>query len=321
MSNRNVALNALRVFEAASRHLSFTKAAEELNVTQAAVSQQIRTLEKQLGLQLFVREKRSLSLTSAGRELARETADAIHRLQETIDKLTGFDSNSPLKITTLPSFGSRWLIPRLAGFQQHHSDIQLVVQTVDEKVDLFGPETDAAIRWNPGEETGLIAEPLMDEASCLVCAPVLAEELARAPEKLQNQTVIIDSNQMRGKNGSALAPLSTEYLACELKLDHSKLRVLSFTQGDNVVVSALAGQGVALTRHALCADAIQEGDLVLLSDFFKPLGTGYGLVYPESRSRDHRLEAFRRWLFNEAKMFCENSPAGMTVAHHSLPLS
>lgn len=307
MNGRNIPLNALRVFEAASRHLSFTKAAEELHVTQAAVSQQIRTLEKQLELQLFVREKRSLSLTAAGLELAEETRSAIHRLQKTIARLTGTDEVNPLTISTLPSFGSRWLIPRLAGFQQQHADIQLLVQTVDEKVDLFGAGVDAAIRWNPGDHQGLVTNPLMRDASCLVCAPALAEKLEEHPQWLGKQTMIVDSNMMRNSEGQPIEQLTTEYLAAELELDHESLKILSFTQSDNVVVSALAGHGVALTRASLCADEIAEGKLSVVNDFYYPLDNGYALVYPEYRARDHRLAAFRAWLLAEAEQFCERT--------------
>lgn len=308
MNSRNIPLNALRVFEAASRHLSFTKAAEELHVTQAAVSQQIRTLEKQLDLKLFIREKRSLRLTSAGSELAEETRSAIHRLQQTIARLTDTDEIKPLTISTLSSFGSRWLIPRLARFQEQHADIQLLVQTVDQKVDLFGTGVDAAIRWNPGDHAGLVTNPLMNDASCLVCATSLADELEKNPSTLAEQTMIVDSNLLQDRSGKPIEYLTTEYLATTLELDHESLKVLSFTQSDNVVVSALAGHGLALTRISLCADEIADGKLKVVHDFFHPFDTGYALVYPEHRARDHRLKAFRAWLLAEAEQFCSRTP-------------
>jgi len=305
MHNRNISLNGLRAFESASRLLSFTAAARELNVTQAAVSQQIRGLENQLGLLLFERQKRGLKLTSAGTELALSTRSALSMVYDTLDRITGKDAHGVLTVSTLGSFASRWLIPRLAAFQDLHPDFDLHIHTSDENVDLFNSKVDVGIRFSSDEEDGICTELMMHDAACLVCSPRLAEQLQSNPQSMCEQTLIIDGNQPRNSVYEEIPELSAQTCLQDLSIDQDKISQLVFTQSDNVVQSALAGQGVALTQLTLCADEIEAGHLVILYGYYRPFAYGYSLVYPQYRASDARLVAFRKWVMDETKRFRE----------------
>lgn len=303
MANRNISLNGLRAFECASRLLSFTAAARELNVTQAAVSQQVRGLENQLGIQLFIRQKQGLQLTSAGTELALSARAALGSVYETIDRITSADAGGVLTISTLGSFASRWLIPRLADFQSRYPNFDLHIHTSDEKVDLFDSKVDAGIRFSSVDEPGLCSELLMLDAACLVCSPQVAQKLGANSSSICDYTLIVDGNQPRDYRNQKLTELDIDTCLDALSVDREKVTQLVFTQSDNVVQAALAGQGIAITRLTLCADEIEAGHLTILFKYYRPLKHGYSLVYPQFRASDARLVAFRDWLTDETACF------------------
>ncbi|MBX2823471.1 MAG: LysR family transcriptional regulator [Gammaproteobacteria bacterium] len=305
MSVRNFSLNGLRVFEAAARHLSFTAAAEELHVTQAAVSQQVRTLEKQLSLELFVREKRGLVLTENGQELAVTTSAALKSIQLTLDKISSAESDNgqALTLSTIPSFASRWLIPRLSDFQKNCSEIVLHIQSSNTVQDLMVGNVDAAIRWAATEQSGHRVESLMQDAVCLVCAPALAMILGDDPSNLTEQTLIVDGDPPLNRGKVQPTELDPEVILSNLSIGDRPPRMLMFNQSDNVVLSALAGQGVGVTRLSLCADELDAGRLKIVFGYCKPMTEGYSLVYPEYRSADRRLQEFRSWLLDLTSEF------------------
>ena len=303
MHKRNVSLNGLRMFEAAARHLSFTHAAQETNVSQAAVSQQIRSLEDQLGVKLFQRRTRNLSLTPAGQELAITTRSAIQSIQDTIDRITGSNTTGVLTISTLSSFASRWLIPRLDDFQKKHKDIELHVHTSSAKVDLAGSKVDAAIRLAASEESGLVTTFLMHDALCLISSPDIAKNIGNNRSKLYQYTLAIDGTQLLDFKSHDITKMSTEKSLKSLQLDKKKLKMTVFGQSDNVVLSALSGQTTALTRLSLCLDDLEAGRLQILFDYCMPLNHGYSLVYPEIRSTDINLLRFKNWLDSETHSF------------------
>lgn len=303
MHKYNISLNGLRMFEAAARHLSFTKAAEELHVTQAAVSQQIRRLEDQLGMPLFQRKTRGLSLTPSGRDLAQTTRTAINNIQDTIDRITNTDTQGVLAISTLASFASRWLIPRLSGFQKEYENIELHVHTSTEKVDFTRGGIDAAIRLDAVNEPGLNAELLMLDALCLVGTPTLAETLGDDIASLYEHTIIVDEVRALNSPTKDLTGVATEEALSSLGLDRSRLDMTMYNQSDNVVLGALAGQGFAFTRLSLCIDDLEHRRLQIIYNYCNPLSYGYSLVYPHNRTHDARLIAFKRWLHEEANMF------------------
>lgn len=296
---QNHSLNGLRMFEAAARHLSFTVAASELNVTQAAVSQQIRRLEEELGVKLFVRGRGKLSLSVSGQELAGSTKAALNIIHKSIGRITNTETEGVLAISTLASFASRWLIPRLSKFQKKHPDIALHVHTSGTKVDFARDGIDAAIRLGAKKESGLHDELILRESLCLVASPGVADEVGNTFENLYQQPLIIDSSRLLDENNLDITGLATEQAIEILKLNKMKLDLRDYKQSDSVVLAALAGQGVALTRLSLCAGDLETGKLVLVCNFKLPLQFGYSLVCPLSRAGDPKLLAFKRWMLQE----------------------
>ncbi|WP_138936111.1 LysR substrate-binding domain-containing protein [Roseovarius arcticus] len=296
---QNHSLNGLRMFEAAARHLSFTVAASELNVTQAAVSQQIRRLEDELGVKLFLREKGGLALSVSGQDLAKSTNVALSMIKKSTDRITDTETGGVLAVSTLASFASRWLIPRLSRFQEKHPDIALHVHTSGTKVDFDRDGIDAAIRLAAKKELGLHDELIMQDSLCLVASADVAKAVGDIRENLYKHPLIIDGSRLLDENSLDLTGLATEQAMELLKLDKMKLDFRVYKQSDSVVLAALAGQGVALTRSSLCSGDLETGRLALVCNFRLPLEFGYSLVWPESRAKDPKLLAFKRWMMKE----------------------
>src|SRR5215469_7786177 len=175
MTTRLPSLNGLRAFEAAARHLSFTQAAAELNVTQTAISHQIRRLEQELGLRLFVRKNRALALTPTAKDYLPGVRAAFNDLRLATDRLLRKDADNVLTISTLASLAAKWLLPRLAAFQEAHPGIDVRITTSPSQVDFKGGDVDAAIRYGRGTWTGLRAEWLMADELFPVCSPSLLQ--------------------------------------------------------------------------------------------------------------------------------------------------
>src|ERR1700744_3400710 len=175
MTARLPSLNGLRAFEAAARHLSFTAAATELNVTQTAISHQIRRLEEELGLRLFVRQNRSLTLTPEAREYLPGIRAAFNDLRLATDRLLRKGDDRVLTVSTLASFAAKWLLPRLSTFQQAHPDIDVHITSSTSLVDFRRDDVAAAIRYGRGHWTGLRAHWLTADELFLVCSPALLE--------------------------------------------------------------------------------------------------------------------------------------------------
>ena len=194
MSRRLPPLNALRAFEAAARHLSFTQAAEELNVTQAAVSHQIRGLEDWLGFSLFRRLSRALVLTEAGQLLFPEVRAAMDILTTAVNRVQRQDSEGVLTVTTMDSFAQSWLVPRLGRFRQLHPDIDVRLVMVDRMVDLAREGVDVAVRYGRGNWPGLTVSLLRTEELFPVCAPDLIANgpPLKEPRDLANYTLLHD---------------------------------------------------------------------------------------------------------------------------------
>src|SRR6266581_8922752 len=196
MTARLPSLNGLRAFEAAARHLSFTNAASELNVTQTAISHQIRRLEEELGIRLFVRKNRALALTPEAREYLPGIRAAFNDLRLATDRLLRKDADNVLTISTLASLAAKWLLPRLSAFQEAHPDIDVRITTSTGLVDFRSGDVDAAIRYGRGHWPGLRAEWLMADEMFPVCSPALlnGSKPLKCPEDLRDHVLLHTSN-------------------------------------------------------------------------------------------------------------------------------
>ncbi|MEO3432549.1 transcriptional regulator GcvA [Inquilinus sp. CAU 1745] len=289
-------LKALRVFEAAGRNLSFTRAAAELHVTQAAVSHQIKTLEEELGIQLFRRGHRGLLLTDAGQAYLPEVRAAFERLTAATGKLRAQDATGPLIVSVLPSFAARWLVPRLRRFRDGNPDIDVRVSATDRPVDFDRDDIDLAIRYGAGSYSGLAANRFLTEEFFPVCSPALAEgdvngrPPLRAPEDLRWHTLLHDD-------------MATDWPMWLLAAGVAGLdprRGPAFTDSSMLLQAAVDGQGVALGRSALAADDLAAGRLIRPFDISLPTEYAYYILCPERDAQRPKIVAFRDWLLEEA---------------------
>src|ERR1700748_3108270 len=195
MAGRWPSLNGLRAFDAAARHLSFTLAASELNVTQTAISHQIRRLEEELGIRLFIRKNRALALTPQARDYLPGVRAAFNDLRLATDRLLRKEDDKVLTVSTLASLAAKWLLPRLTAFQEAHPGIDVRITTSSTLVDFKNGNVDAAIRYGRGNWPGLRAEWLMADELFPVCSPALvkADKPLSCPQDLAHQTLLHNS--------------------------------------------------------------------------------------------------------------------------------
>jgi len=287
-------MTALRAFEAAARHLSFARAAEELHVTPAAVSQQIKQLEDYLGLSLFRRGK-TLALSDPAAEVVALMTDAFDRLERAVDRLRVGRDDGPLVVSAPPTFASRWLVSRLDDFEARHPDIELRLHATRRLVDFALEDVDVAVRFGSGPYDGLHADRLMPEAIVPVAAPALAEQV-KTPADLVQRTLLYD-------DAADWDPTFPDWDTWLTSLDVAVpggLRIRHFGDSNLVIQAASAGLGVALVWHSLVADDIQAGRLVRLFGKSLPTGHGYHLVIPPNRLDVPRIAAFRAWMLEQA---------------------
>ena len=284
-------LNGLRAFEAAARHLSFTAAASELNVTQTAISHQIRRLEAELGIKLFVRENRSLTLTAEAREYLPGIRAAFNDLRLATDRLLRKDDDRVLTVSTLASFAAKWLLPRLSSFQQAHAEIDVRITSSTSLVDFRRDDVDAAIRYGRGHWPGLRADWLTADELFPVCSPELLKgnKPLACPKDLAHHTLLHTSG---GYDDDWRLWLT----AAGLPSDISTQRGLSFDLILMTVQAAIDGLGVALGRTTYVQDDIAKGRLVVPFKIALPADAGFYLVSPQARAESPKLSAFRNWL-------------------------
>ena len=291
MTARLPSLNGLRAFEAAARHLSFTLAASELNVTQTAISHQIRRLEQELGIRLFIRQNRALALTPEAKDYLPGVHAAFNDLRLATDRLLRKDDGRTLTVTTLASFAAKWLLPRLSAFHEAHPGIDVRITTSAGLVDFQHDNLDAGIRYGRGQWPGVRAEWLMADELFPVCSPALLEgsKPLRCPEDLRDHvllhTTIANSDDWR-----------LWLTAAGLPTDISKQPGVTFDMIFMTVQAAIDGVGVAMGRTSYVQDDIAKGRLVVPFKIALPEDAGFYLVSPEARADSPRLSAFRRWL-------------------------
>jgi LysR family glycine cleavage system transcriptional activator len=294
MTARLPSLNGLRAFEAAARHLSFTNAAQELNVTQTAISHQIRRLEEELGIRLFIRQNRSLALTQQAAEYLPGIRAAFQDLRAATDRLLRTGSDRVLTVSTLTSLAVKWLLPRLAPFQEQHPDIDVRITTSTELVDFRNSNVDAAIRYGRGQWPGLRSDWLMAEDLFPVCSPELlkGERALRQPEDLA-RTTLLHTSVTREDWRLWLT-------AAGLPVRIAESPGLTFDLAFMTIQAAIDGLGVAMGHTAYVADDVAKGRLVVPFDITMP-SAGYYFVMPEDKVVTPAIGAFRDWLIATAK--------------------
>src|ERR1700736_5294297 len=300
MSARLPSLNGLRAFEAAARHLSFTNAASELNVTQTAISHQIRRLEEELGIRLFVRQNRALALTPEARDYLPGVRAAFNDLRLATDPLQRRDNDHVLTVSTLASLAAKWLLPRLSAFQEAHPGIDVRITTSTGLVDFKGGDVDAAIRYGRGHWPGLRAEWLMADEVFPVCSPALltGKRPLRRPEDLRDHVLLHNTN-----NSDDWRLWLT---ASGLPADISKQPGITFDLILMTVQAAIDGIGVAMGRTSYVQDDIAKGRLVVPFKIALPTDAGFYLVSPHGRTDSPKLAAFRQWLGASAQGQAQN---------------
>jgi LysR family glycine cleavage system transcriptional activator len=289
-------LNGLRAFEAAARHLSFTQAASELNVTQTAISHQIRRLEEELGLRLFIRKNRALALTPQARDYLPGVRAAFNDLRLATDRLLRKDDDNVLTISTLASLAAKWLLPRLSTFQEAHPGIDVRITTSPSLVDFKGGDVDAAIRYGRGHWSGVRTDWLMADELFPVCSPVLlkGDRPLKCPQDLVHHTLLHTSG---GYDDDWRLWLT----AADLPADISKPPGVTFDLIFMTVQAAIDGIGVAMGRTSYVQDDIAKGRLVVPFKIALPADAGFYLVSPEGSAEPAKLKAFRQWLVASAK--------------------
>lgn len=291
MTTRLPSLNGLRAFEAAARHMSFTLAASELNVTQTAISHQIRRLEEELGIRLFIRQNRALSLTPEAKEYLPGIRAAFNDLRLATDRLLRKDEGNALTVSTLASLAAKWLLPRISDFQDKHPGIDVRITTSTALVDFRRDGVDAAIRYGRGQWPGLRADWLMADRMFPVCSPELLKgrKPLRRPEDLANHVLLHSSS---GNDDDWRLWLT----AAGLPTDLSKQPGVTFDLIFMTIQAAIDGLGVAMGRTSYVQDDIAKGRLVVPFEIELPVDAGFYLVSPEAKADSPKLSAFRRWL-------------------------
>jgi len=293
MSNRLPSLNGLRAFEASARHLSFTKAAEELHVTQTAISHQIRRLEEELGFPLFTRRHRGLQLTSQGDQLALTARQAFDDLRRVTQRLRLSEDDNRITITTLPSLAAKWLIPKLGQFQDRHPDIEVRVNTSMESLDLRERGIDLALRYGYGNWQGMVSQFLMTETLTPVCSPKLLQDgpPLRSTADLALHTLLYVASyrdEWQTWLTAAGAP------------DVKPARIITFDMSMMATQAAMDGMGVALGREPMIDADMKAGRLVAPLNISLRSDAGYYVVMaPESAERP-AVQAFRDWVMELA---------------------
>jgi LysR family glycine cleavage system transcriptional activator len=296
MAAKLPSLNGLRAFEAAARHLSFTQAAAELNVTQTAISHQIKRLEQELGVRLFLRQNRALTLTPKAAEYLPGVRAAFNDLKLATDRLLRREDDHVLTVSTLASLAAKWLLPRLSTFQEAHPGIDVRITTSTSLVDFQRDNVDAAIRYGRGQWQGLRADWLMADELFPVCSPSLlkGEKPLKCPEDLRGHVLLHTSNA----NSDDWRLWLT---AAGLPADLSKQPGITFDLIFMTIQAAIDGIGVAMGRTSYVQDDIAKGRLVVPFKITLPADAGFYLVSPHARADSPKLAAFRQWMVASAQ--------------------
>jgi LysR family glycine cleavage system transcriptional activator len=297
-------LNGLRAFEAAARLLSFTRAAAELNVTQTAISHQIRRLEDQIGIKLFIRQNRTLVLTREALDYLPSVSSAFEDLRRATAKLRRTEREGRLTVSTTASLAMKWLVSRVAAFQDANPGMEVRISTSTHLVDFHREEVDIAVRYGRGSWPGLRAHWLMAERLFPVCSPGLLTDVKplREPADLAHHT-LIHTTVWRDDWGLWLT-------AAGLPHSIAARRGLTFDLSFMAIQAAVEGLGVALGRVHLVEADIAAGRLIAPFDTVLPQDAGYYVVSPEATADTPKIALFRDWLIASATPGALATPPG-----------
>jgi LysR family glycine cleavage system transcriptional activator len=300
MNSRRPPLADLRAFEAAARHLSFTRAGAELGVTQGAISQRIRRLEETLEIRLFERLTRAMALTSQGRLLATAVGEGLARIDEglaEIDRLRLPPDRATLTVSLTAAFATKWLLPRLGGFQERFPEIEVRIAAEDRFADFVSDGVDLGIRFGRGVYPGLSATMLMPDIVYPVCSPVLLNDGAplTSPEDLLGCVLLHD---VAGEHDGSGCDWHYWFESAGLKIEH--LEGLRLSPGPLVLEAAVNGLGVALGRATLVSEELREGRLVRPLCHVLTTNFSYYLVQRPKPEVARHVSAFIEWLKDEA---------------------
>jgi LysR family glycine cleavage system transcriptional activator len=302
-------LNALRAFEAAARHLNFSRAADELSVTPGAVSQQIQNLEDYVGAALFKRTPKGLLLTDAAQTALPALREAFDRLAEAASLLTAAVDGRRLTITAPPSFAAKWLAPRLGAFERAHPQVDVWLNAGMELVDLTAGEVDIAIRYGAGRYAGLEVRRLIGEAVILVASPgLLAEQPLDKTGDLANHILLHDGSPDLDDS----CPDWPMWLTARGLRGIDGTRGPRFNQSSLVIEAAVNGRGVALAKHTLAQADLEAGRLVAPLQIATAVDFAYYLVHPKAKGRLPQVKAFMSWIEAEA----EAHEQALAAIHH-----
>lgn len=289
MSLRLPPMQALRAFEAAARTQSLTKAAQALHLTHGAISHQIKSLERDLGVQLVVRAGRGIRLTDEGERFASRVRTAFGELAAAVNEIVARANPRQLRVSVTPSFAARWLLPRIGRFLAAHPDVDLDVRAAMANVDFGRDDADMAIRYGYGDWPGVTAEHLFDDRFFPVCSPRLASgRLPARPADLAGCTLLRADDE----------PWKPWFEAAGLDWPEPT-RGPIFNDSSHLIQAAAEGQGVALARQSLLGNDLRNGVLVRLFDIDVPAPRKFYLVYPPRTADSSKLALFRKWLREE----------------------
>jgi LysR family glycine cleavage system transcriptional activator len=296
-------MQALRAFEAAAREKSLTRAAQVLHVTHGAISHQIRALEADLGVRLTERAGRGIRLTDEGERFASRVRAAFAELTAAVHELTSRANPRLLRVSVVPSFAARWLLPRIGSFLAACPEVDLDVRSSMANVDFARDDADVAIRYGHGDWPAVAAEHLLDDRFFPVCSPrILGGRVPQEPGDLARYTLLRTNDE----------PWKPWFDAAGLDWPEPS-RGPIFNDSSHMLQAAAEGQGVALARASLLGNDIRNGVLVQLFDVVAPASRKFWLVYPPRMANSPKLSSFRQWLHDEIAAESQQAPAPVST--------
>jgi LysR family transcriptional regulator, glycine cleavage system transcriptional activator len=286
-------LGSLRAFEAAARHLSFTRAADELFVTQAAISHQIKSLEEFLGVTLFVRRNRSLLLTDEGQNYWPKIRDIFETLSSATQQIKAQRASGSLTVSVVPTFATVWLVPRLSDFSEIYPDIDVRLKASDDNVNFVREDVDVAIYYDTGDYPGMHSTTLLNERLTPLCSPKLLEGIKplKSPFDLIKHTLLHDGNTSEWRRWLKFAGVKGVNLNSGPIFSHTSM----------VHQAAIYGQGIAMGHTVLSQAEVLAGRLVQPFELMMDSDFSYDIVCPKESANRPKIKAFTDWLLNTVK--------------------